>query len=106
MAASTIIWLAAIGACALAIVLYPINVLIANRERERRRQLLRDIISEKLEVIRTAITMGYQEDEIEKLDARLEKILGGEQLQELISQVDLGSNLEEPEEPARETEAQ
>jgi hypothetical protein len=39
---------------------------------------------EKLEVIKTALAMGYSDVEIEKLDARLEKLIGKDKLEGIL----------------------
>jgi hypothetical protein len=52
--------------------------------REARRSIERLTI-EKLEVIRTAITMGYSDEELGVLDRRLEKLVGSDKLQYLLN---------------------
>ena len=42
------------------------------------------LAQEKLEVIKTALAMGYSDDEIAKLDARLESLIGKDQLTQIL----------------------
>ena len=43
------------------------------------------IVRDKLDVIKTALAMGYSRADIEALDARLEKLIGRDKLDELLS---------------------
>jgi hypothetical protein len=54
------------------------------RERERARQTYEQLIRDKLDVIRTAMTMGYGDDDIRDLDARLERLIGQDKMQSLL----------------------
>jgi len=47
-------------------------------------EVYRELAKEKLEVIKTALAMGYSDAEIAKLDARLENLIGREKLVELL----------------------
>jgi hypothetical protein len=42
------------------------------------------LANEKLEVIKTALAMGYSDAEIAKLDARLENLIGKDKLQQIL----------------------
>jgi len=53
-------------------------------ERDRARETYERLAKEKLEVIQTALTMGYQQTELDALDTRLEKLIGAEQLTSLL----------------------
>jgi hypothetical protein len=53
-------------------------------ERLKALETYRALASEKMDVIKTAITMGYNERELQRLDARLEQLIGAEALQKLI----------------------
>lgn len=53
-------------------------------DRARSRELYERITNNKLEVIKTALAMGYKEQELKELDARLEKLIGSEQLNSLL----------------------
>ena len=60
---------------------------IANLSRVERDQALevyRDLAREKMDVIKNAIAMGYSEGELDKLDRRLEKLIGRDKLEEII----------------------
>lgn len=70
----------------LGVALYPLNALIGNVFRERRQRMVRDVLNEKLDVLKTAVAMGYKVDELALLDARLEKLVGKEQLEELLKE--------------------
>src|SRR5690242_11464287 len=52
-------------------------------ERLKALEVYRQVASEKLDVIKTAIAMGYNEQELKRLDARLEQLIGAEALQQL-----------------------
>jgi len=39
---------------------------------------------EKLEVIKTALTMGYSDDDLKRLDERLEKLIGKDKLAQIM----------------------
>lgn len=51
---------------------------VRSRERKAVRRLHTDLIKEKLDIIKTAIAMGYRDDELAGLDRRLEKLIGTE----------------------------
>ncbi len=70
----------------LGVALYPLNVVIGNVFRERRHRMVRDVLNERLDVVRTAIAMGYNEDQLAELDARLERLVGRPQLEALLTQ--------------------
>lgn len=44
----------------------------------------KELAKDKLEVIKTALTMGYSDDEIARLDARLERMIGKDKLQQIL----------------------
>ena len=70
----------------LGVALYPLNVLIGNIFRERRHRMVRDVLNEKLDVLKTAVAMGYKEDELALLDQRLEQLVGREELEKLLTE--------------------
>ena len=70
----------------LGVALYPVNVLIGNIYRERRHRMVRDVLKEKLDVLATAVAMGYKEEELALLDARLEKLVGKQELEKLLKE--------------------
>jgi hypothetical protein len=53
-------------------------------ERFKAIEAYRQLASEKLDVIKTAITMGYNEQELKRLDLRLEELIGADALQRLV----------------------
>lgn len=75
--------LAGIGIGALAIIFEPINNSIRNKERAEARKLYERLAMEKLDVIKTAVAMGYSRDDLADLDRRLEQVIGAEQMKEL-----------------------
>jgi hypothetical protein len=56
----------------------------ARAERERARRLFERLIDEKLDVIKTAVAMGFSRDDLSYLDQRLEQLIGTEQMQTLL----------------------
>jgi hypothetical protein len=54
-------------------------------ERADVRALYERLAREKLDVIKTAITMNYSRQDIAELDARLERLIGAEKLQALLT---------------------
>ena len=81
----SLIWVAVLMIPACAIILYPINVMIANRERERRREFIMRLQRERMELIRRLLDMRISGDDIGKLE-RLNKLFGEDKLTELINQ--------------------
>jgi|WetSurMetagenome_2_1015567.scaffolds.fasta_scaffold967944_1 hypothetical protein len=54
------------------------------RERSDARKMYERLALEKLDVIKTAVAMGYAQSDLKELDARLERLIGAEQLQQLL----------------------
>ena len=54
-------------------------------ERAEARKMYERLALEKLDVIKTAVAMGYKQDELGELYQRLEQLIGTEQLQALLS---------------------
>jgi hypothetical protein len=61
------------------------RAILKQREREAARKMYERIVREKLDVMKTAITMGYQTNDLVDLDSRLEKLIGSEQLRSILS---------------------
>ena len=57
---------------------------VERNERKEIRQQYTDLIKEKLDVIRTALAMGRDDDEIAELDRRLERLIGTEKMLETL----------------------
>ncbi len=55
-------------------------------ERAESRRLYEKIAMEKLDIIKTAISMGYKTDELAELDRRLEMLVGSEKMSELLAE--------------------
>jgi len=53
-------------------------------ERKEARKLYERLALEKLDVLKTAVAMGYTRDELSDLDSRLEKLIGTEQMSGLL----------------------
>jgi hypothetical protein len=67
-----------------AILVKPFSDAMRRRERVEARKAYQRLVEEKLDVIKTAIAMGYGDAELRELDARLEKLVGTEKLKELL----------------------
>jgi hypothetical protein len=59
---------------------------IKQQERAESRRLFERLAQEKLEVIKTALTMGYGDLELKKLDERLEQLVGPDKLTQLLKE--------------------
>jgi len=55
-------------------------------DRKEAREAFERILKEKLEVVKTAVAMGYKQQELDALDARLEQLIGTEKLKALLDQ--------------------
>ena len=55
-------------------------------EREEARKVYERIVMEKLDVMKTAISMGMAKSDLDALDSRLEKLIGKEKLEKLASE--------------------
>lgn len=69
-----------------AILVRPMTLRMQQSERERARKLYERIVLEKLDVIKTAVAMGHNRDELAGLDARLERLVGADKLASLLSE--------------------
>ncbi len=56
------------------------------QERASARQQYERLATEKMQVMRDAIAMGYEEAELKNLDARLEQLVGPERLGQLMEE--------------------
>ena len=75
-----------IGVCIpiVAILVNPYRETLKKRERDDARKTYERIVMEKLDVMKTAIAMGQSGDDLEELDARLERLVGADKLQGLL----------------------
>lgn len=64
---------------------------ITAQDRADARALYERIIREKLEVIKTAVAMGADEQQLRQLDQRLEQLVGTEKLQALLETQESGA---------------
>jgi hypothetical protein len=62
----------------------PLLLWLAQRERREARQLYERLTLEKLDVIKTAVSMGMDKTDLAELDLRLKKLIGADQLQSLL----------------------
>lgn len=60
---------------------------LRNADREKSRALFERLAQQKLEIVKSAITMGYREADLDALDARLEKVIGAQKLQALLGEL-------------------
>jgi hypothetical protein len=56
---------------------------VASPDRQKALQVYENLAKEKLEVIKTALAMGYSQEDLARLDARLEALIGKDELQRL-----------------------
>lgn len=57
---------------------------ISSLEKAESRKLYERIAMEKLDIIKTAISMGYKTEELAELDRRLEMLVGADKMSELL----------------------
>jgi len=67
-----------------AILVNPMLEMMRQRERREARKLYERIVTEKLDVIRTALAMGQTKDDLVELDVRLEQLIGTDELKSLL----------------------
>jgi hypothetical protein len=75
-----------IGVCIpiVAILVDPLKRRMAMDERREARKLYERIATEKLDVMKTAIAMGYGHDDLRELDQRLQKLIGADEVAKLL----------------------
>jgi len=56
---------------------------VASPDRQKALQVYENLVKEKLDVLKTALAMGYNQEDLQRLDARLEKLIGKEHLQQI-----------------------
>lgn len=62
----------------------PFTVKVKADEREKMRKMYERITMEKLDVIKTAVAMGYQHSDLRELDTRLEEVIGSDAMRALL----------------------
>jgi hypothetical protein len=62
----------------------PFNARAKSAERERLHRMYERLALEKLDVIKTAVAMGYQKSDLHELDSRLESVIGSEAMRALL----------------------
>ena len=67
-------------------VLWRLNTVSKYRERERARAMYENLITEKLDVLKTAVAMGMSRDELDYLDQRLEQLIGADNMRALLDE--------------------
>jgi hypothetical protein len=65
-------------------IMSPFTTKIKADEREKMRKMFERITLEKLDVIKTAVAMGYQRSDLQELDSRLEEVIGSSAMRELL----------------------
>ena len=68
----------------IAILAAPAKERARQAERKEARKLYERLAMEKLDVLKTAVAMGYSRDELTDLDSRLEKLIGTAQMADLL----------------------
>jgi hypothetical protein len=84
-----IVWilipLTALAIPIVAILTGPIMLRMKQAERREARKLYERIVMEKLDVMKTAVAMGFERNDLKDLDARLERLVGSDKLQGLLA---------------------
>jgi hypothetical protein len=62
------------------------NKSLGRRQHDKQLQMYERLVSEKLDVIKTAIAMDYGSGELAELDRRLERLIGKDELTKLLKQ--------------------
>jgi hypothetical protein len=62
----------------------PQQIILSSIDRQKALDTYHAVVREKMDVIKTALAMGYTEDELTRLDARLESLIGKQQLEDLL----------------------
>lgn len=62
----------------------PITARVKMLERDKLRQMYEKLAMEKLDVIKTAVAMGYKQNELAELDEQLEKVIGSDAMQRVL----------------------
>jgi len=75
---------------------------IRAKDRAESRALYERVVRDKLDVIKTALTMGYDKQDLKQLDERLEQLIGMEQLTALLK--DTPAPLSPPEQQLLDTD--
>jgi len=68
----------------LSILVGPFTARTKSLEREKLRQMYERLALEKLDVIKTAVAMGYQRADLQELDSRLESVIGSDSMKALL----------------------
>jgi hypothetical protein len=63
-------------------------------ERAKALEAYKQLVHEKMDVIKTALAMGYRAEELERLDERLEKLIGREQIANIMAGIPPRPNAE------------
>ena len=67
-----------------AILAQPFQARLKSIERDKLRQMYERLALEKLDVIKTAVAMGYKQADLADLDSRLEQVIGSEAMQRVL----------------------
>jgi hypothetical protein len=77
--------LAALAIPIVAILMGPFMLRMKQAERKEARKLYERIVMEKLDVMKTAVAMGFEQNDLKDLDQRLEQLVGADKLESLVS---------------------
>jgi hypothetical protein len=58
--------------------------LLRQRDKENARKVYRDLLREKIDILKTAMLIEYRQDELGLLDRRLEQLIGEDKLRGLL----------------------
>jgi len=85
----SIVWiwipLTALAIPIVAILTGPMMLRMKQAERREARKLYERIMMEKLDVMKTAVAMGFEQNDLKDLDDRLERLVGTDKLQGLLA---------------------
>jgi microcystin degradation protein MlrC len=76
----------------IAILVQPFQTRMKILEREKLRQMYERLALEKLDVIKTAVAMGYKQSDLAELDSRLEQVIGSDAMQRVLEGKSLGKS--------------
>jgi ABC-type multidrug transport system fused ATPase/permease subunit len=68
----------------IAILMQPMKIRARQQDQREARQSYERIVREKLEVMKTAIAIGYSQSEMAELDRRLEQLIGADRIAGLL----------------------
>lgn len=67
-----------------AILMAPVQLALKQRAQSEARRMYERLTREKLDILRSAVAMGYKSEELADLDARLERLVGPDKLAQIL----------------------